>query len=764
MTDRTFLGRFSFRAAQTAPWSLVRAALVVFTSLAILPVTPSSGWAQTAATKLTTTSTTNLQSSGRVQAMKLVAPDVGWILQQNHLYWTQDNGQDWTNITPGGSQQQIEGAFFLNTTAGWALINGVGSDAFIQVASTTNSGHSWQIKAIGADVLQQVPNYAGAGPLFFVDTQHGWLVLHQVSSSNFSVGALLKTDNGGVAWTLLPSPPAAGSINFITPQIGWMAGGPMGDGLWRTEDGGKSWESSSIPQSALCSTCRVLYSLPQFLDENKGTLVADISSPAASNTETFITIDGGKSWTLSESYALAEVSTGGVGAQVVGSRVIRTVSGTSGVSVLAGTSRLASKLPAQLQPMGHLKTDFTDINTGWALYSVGTCTGFKTGCSHSSDLLSTKDGGRTYSVITPGASAPSNVVQTSSALTSESMSAEVNSTATLMASPMDTTSTTAYGISLNAGFDTSCVPTTANMDAWYQSSPYSDTSVYLGGTNASCKPAKNTYLNSAWITEVLGKGWGLIPIWVGLQSSCVTGCSSCAKMSTNAATAYTQGVAEADSALSAANALGITNGIITYDMEPYTESTACSVPVEQFLSGWVSEMHSASNNTFLAGIYDVHTNVVDFESVSPLPDEVWIAYLHGDAWYNPPLIFEISKYFTSAFWNYQTQAIMQYCQDGSGSGSTYYCSTYGGDGPWGGVKITIDGDVESGPVLYGTSTIAKTTPIITWSTPAAIMYGTALSAAQLNATASVDGTFAYQVKNQGTNASLVGLVEPGWFL
>jgi len=39
--------------------------------------------------------------------------------------------------------------------------------------------------------------------------------------------------------------------------------------------------------------------------------------------------------------------------------------------------------------------------------------------------------------------------------------------------------------------------------------------------------------------------------------------------------------------------------------------------------------------------------------------------------------------------------------------------------------------------------VSKVTPMITWSTPAAIVYGTALSATQLNATANVPGTFAY---------------------
>ena len=53
--------------------------------------------------------------------------------------------------------------------------------------------------------------------------------------------------------------------------------------------------------------------------------------------------------------------------------------------------------------------------------------------------------------------------------------------------------------------------------------------------------------------------------------------------------------------------------------------------------------------------------------------------------------------------------------------------------------------------------ISKATPSIAWSTPAAITYGTALSAVQLNATASVPGTFAYTpaagtVLNAGSQA------------
>jgi hypothetical protein len=42
-----------------------------------------------------------------------------------------------------------------------------------------------------------------------------------------------------------------------------------------------------------------------------------------------------------------------------------------------------------------------------------------------------------------------------------------------------------------------------------------------------------------------------------------------------------------------------------------------------------------------------------------------------------------------------------------------------------------------------TLTVAKATPIITWTTPASIIASTPLSATQLNATANVPGTFVY---------------------
>jgi len=58
----------------------------------------------------------------------------------------------------------------------------------------------------------------------------------------------------------------------------------------------------------------------------------------------------------------------------------------------------------------------------------------------------------------------------------------------------------------------------------------------------------------------------------------------------------------------------------------------------------------------------------------------------------------------------------------------------------------------SGPIAW---TIAQATPVVSWTTPAPIVYGTALDSTELNATANVPGTFAYTpaagtVPNVGT--------------
>ncbi|MFZ1086091.1 MAG: hypothetical protein WAN35_14085, partial [Terracidiphilus sp.] len=70
---------------------------------------------------------------------------------------------------------------------------------------------------------------------------------------------------------------------------------------------------------------------------------------------------------------------------------------------------------------------------------------------------------------------------------------------------------------------------------------------------------------------------------------------------------------------------------------------------------------------------------------------------------------------------------------------------------------TVDYTTATASVTLTVTAVAKTTPVITWSTPASISAGTALSATQLDATANVAGTFIYSPA-AGTVESTAGNV------
>ncbi len=87
-------------------------------------------------------------------------------------------------------------------------------------------------------------------------------------------------------------------------------------------------------------------------------------------------------------------------------------------------------------------------------------------------------------------------------------------------------------------------------------------------------------------------------------------------------------------------------------------------------------------------------------------------------------------------------------------GSDSIVASYSGDDAY--------GSSNASPI---TQTVDKVTPTVTWTAPAAISYGTALSATQLDATASVPGIFTYTpptgtVLKAGTNQSLSVLFTP----
>ena len=83
-----------------------------------------------------------------------------------------------------------------------------------------------------------------------------------------------------------------------------------------------------------------------------------------------------------------------------------------------------------------------------------------------------------------------------------------------------------------------------------------------------------------------------------------------------------------------------------------------------------------------------------------------------------------------------------FVDDGDGTATLAGTPAAGSGGTYP-LTLTADNQVGSGVTQAFTLTVGKVLPAVTWTTPAPITYGTALSSSQLDATASVAGRFTY---------------------
>src|ERR1017187_7619675 len=316
------------------------------------------------------------------------------------------------------------------------------------------------------------------------------------------------------------------------------------------------------------------------------------------------------------------------------------------------------------------------------------------------------------------------------------------------------------------GFDMQIAPTTRQMWTWWLYSPYSDIGAYFGGCNvysqsvvggqpspdqcgtspsgtkhpSAPRPATANYnLNNDWITSVAEQGWGVMPLWVGPQATNAAD-SPCYYYDKQkypngqywGMDSTTSGKIEADSAMARAASLGVSYGVVYYDMEPYDSST-CSAQVTVFLGAWTQELQLYG---FKAGVYGSIGNINDLESFSVNADAVWVAdwSLNGGQPWNWQTA---SISYISPPWNYLA---WQYCSDGTSTPCSGG-SPPGDQWPSGSEALSIDGDVENTLVLaYGSN---RELPFTSLISPA---YGaTEQSTTPQFAWAPVKGAFQYNL-------------------
>jgi hypothetical protein len=195
------------------------------------------------------------------------------------------------------------------------------------------------------------------------------------------------------------------------------------------------------------------------------------------------------------------------------------------------------------------------------------------------------------------------------------------------------------------GFDQCLAPTQKAMNRWLKSSPFLAVGIYVSGTSRACREQPN--LTPAWVGTQLAKGWRLLPITLGPQASCqprFPRYDDDVKIDPTPgadqayAAAYAQGLAEASTSVTDAQALGIVAGsTLWYDLEGFDhDNTHCRESALRFLSGWTTRLHELG---YVSGVYSSVGSGIkaldDARVLRPglivLPDRIWLARWDGVA-------------------------------------------------------------------------------------------------------------------------------------
>jgi hypothetical protein len=156
--------------------------------------------------------------------------------------------------------------------------------------------------------------------------------------------------------------------------------------------------------------------------------------------------------------------------------------------------------------IGHL-ISFVSPTQGWIVVGDG-------------DLMSTTDGGASWTRISPG---PASIQSSEdpSALESfeehvfpgESSNEPNSQTVPMVLSALP--SGVGSVISKHLGFESQFTGTETEMQTWWNYSPFYDVGIYLNGAD---NHLIDTNLDDDWVSAVTGQGWGVMPIWDGLQA------------------------------------------------------------------------------------------------------------------------------------------------------------------------------------------------------------------------------------------------------
>jgi photosystem II stability/assembly factor-like uncharacterized protein len=268
---------------------------------------------------------------GSFRGLSVLSDSVAWVSGTGGSFLrTLNGGKTWET-------GQVEGADSLDFrsihafSAIEALLVSAGQPA--RIYRTENGGKSWQM------VYKDTTGKAFFDAVAFWDKDKGLVMSDPVEG----VFLLLSTADGGRSWKKVEEdnipPAAAGEAGFAASGTGLVVlqpelalfgtGGPVVR-VFRSTDGGKSWQASTTPMVAETASTGI-YSMAM-KDSLRGiALGGDYTRPNSKTNHLLLTNDGGKSWQKLDHSGLGGYRSGA--AYVPGTANIYLAVGTNGIDI-----------------------------------------------------------------------------------------------------------------------------------------------------------------------------------------------------------------------------------------------------------------------------------------------------------------------------------------------------------------------------------------------------------------------------------------------
>ncbi len=238
----------------------------------ILPTSPTPSPSQLPTSIPVETSTPDNRQAVQLTGFDMINMQMGWGEWANpfgaatNLYRTEDGGLTWSDITPPSGYPIGSRFFALDGQRAWAALWGTYTEGGGVVWRTSDGGLTWLSSAPVQPGLPEYNVLPGFIPkaMYFLDEQHGWLVVAVDYVVSPGVLVILATTDGGQTWQQIADqnsmsqspegtsgyanmPCNVNGIAFVDLQNGYMAGDCFGEDLsygftvLNTMDGGRTW-------------------------------------------------------------------------------------------------------------------------------------------------------------------------------------------------------------------------------------------------------------------------------------------------------------------------------------------------------------------------------------------------------------------------------------------------------------------------------------------------------------------------------------------